>query len=216
MTWYEKYFLQTFLKAEGIRLKIKLWACHYRVQSMSTKVQVLTCNTSRYQMDWTSKSVDRCIAEFWFLFKTENSKMPLLLYPTSYSLCNLQFKYIERTSLMLHINKTRCFTVVVNVYFIVLAFRQHIERMHFMCVGEIILRTQGEKGNFESLSLFGIFVHSILSFANFYPALFSSSFTLLMWFYLFLHMLNITPLFLCLPLSLWNHWPDFTQCRLFL
>lgn len=52
--------------------------------------------------------------------------------------------------------------------------------MHFMCVGEIILRTQGEKSNFESLSLFGIFVHSILSFANLYPALFSSSFTLLM------------------------------------
>lgn len=73
-------------------------------------------------MDWASKSVDHCIPEFSFLFKIKISKMPLLLYPTSYSLCNLQFKYIERTPLMLHINKTRCFTVVVDVYFTVLAF----------------------------------------------------------------------------------------------
>lgn len=97
-------------------------------------------------MNRTSKSVDCCIANFLFLFKNENSKTLLLLYPTSHSLPNPQFKYTGRTSLVPHINKTQmlycgsqCIFHCFGIYI------KHIERMHFIYATEIIIRTQEEK-----------------------------------------------------------------------
>lgn len=157
-------------------------------------------NTSSWHINCTSKSLNRCVAEFFFLSKNANSKMLLLLYPTSHSLPILQFKYTRRASLTVNINKTKCFTVDVNVYFIVLAFILSTLKGHTSYKEMKSLQEHRRKKKKATLSLkdfFRTFFHLLV----FYPAFFSSIVTVLMWINPFLHILSIAHLSLFPSLS---------------
>lgn len=136
--------------------------------------------------------------------------MLLLLYPTSHSLPILQFKYTKRASLTVNINKTKCFTVDVNVYFIVLAFilntlKGHTSYKEMKSLQEH--RRKKKKSNFEPQG----FLQNILSFASVLSCLlFLNSYSINVNQSFFTYTEH-SPSF-CLPISLWNYCSLRTTC----